>query len=63
MRECISFPFVFGVDNSINPKNNTTIPYHFISTHLNANFDFDVSVANDVTIDVARQALPGKVMQ
>ena len=39
------------------------IPYHFISTLLNANFDFDVSVANDVTIDVAKYALPGKVMQ
>ena len=26
-------------------------------------FDFDVSVANDVAIDVAKCALPGKVMQ
>ena len=60
---CISFPSVFGVDTSINPKNITTIPYHFISTLLNANFDFDVSVANDVAIDVAMCALPGKVMQ
>ena len=50
-------------DNSINPKNITTIPYHFILTLLNANFDFDVSVANDVAIDVAKCALPGKVMQ
>ena len=41
----------------------TTIPYHFISRLLNANFDFDVSVANDVAIDVAKCALPGKVMQ
>ena len=39
------------------------IPYHFISTLLNANFDIDVSVANDVAIDVAKCALPGKVMQ
>ena len=44
-------------------KNNTTIPYHFISTLLNANFDLDVSVANDVAIDVAKYVLPGKVMQ
>ena len=55
-------PF-FGVDNSISPKNITTIPYNFISTLLNANFDFGVSVANDVAIDVAKCALPGKVMQ
>ena len=60
---CLSFPSVFGVDNSINPKNITTIPYHFISTLLNVNFDFDVSFANDVAIDVAKCALPGKVMQ
>ena len=51
------------MDNSINPKNLTTIPYHFISTFLNANFDFDVSVANDVASVVAKCALPGKVMQ
>ena len=51
------------MDTSINPKNITTIPYHFISTLLNANYDFDVSVANDVAIDVAKCALPGKVMQ
>ena len=30
---------------------------------LNANFDFDVSVANDVAIAVAKWALLGKVMQ
>ena len=62
---CISFPFVFGVDTSINQKNITTIPYHFISTLLNADFDFDVSVTNDVAIDVAtcKCALLGKVMQ
>ena len=60
---CISFPSDFGVDTSINSKNITRIPYHFISTLLNANFDFDVSVANDVAIDVAKCALPGKVMQ
>ena len=51
------------MDTSINPKNITTIHYHFILTLLNANFDFDVSVANDVAIDVAKRALPGKVMQ
>ena len=39
------------------------IPYHFISTLLNASFDFDVTVANDVAIDVAKCALSGKVMQ
>ena len=39
------------------------IHYHFISTLLNANFDFDVSVANDVAYDVAKHGLPGKVMQ
>ena len=38
-------------------------PYHFISTLLNANYDFELSVANDDAIDVARFALPGKVMQ
>ena len=37
--------------------------YHFISTLLNPNFDFYVSVANDVAIDVAKCALLGKVMQ
>ena len=51
------------MDTSISQKNITTIPYHFISTLLNANFDFDVRVANDVAIDVAKCALPGKVMQ
>ena len=60
---CISFASIFGVDTFINPKNITTIPYNFISTLLNAKFDFDVSVANDVAIDVAKCALPGKVMQ
>ena len=44
-------------------KKITMTPYHFISTLLNANYDFEVSVANDVAIDVARFALPGKVMQ
>ena len=60
---CISFPSVFGVDTFINPYNITTIPYHFISTLLNASFDFDVTVANDVAIDVAKCTFPGKVMQ
>ena len=45
------------------PKNITTIPYHFISTLLNVNFDFDVTVANDVAIDVVKCSLPGKLMQ
>ena len=27
------------------------------------NFDFDVSIANDVAIDFAKRALPGKMMQ
>ena len=35
------------------PKHITTIPYDFISTLLNANFDFGVNVADDVAIDVA----------
>ena len=30
---------------------------------LNDDFDFDVSVASDVAIDVAKRALPGKLMQ
>ena len=42
------------------PQNITMIPYiTFYLGSLNANFDFDVSVANDV----AKYALPGKVMQ
>ena len=41
-------------------KNITMTPYHFIWTLLNANFDFGISVANDVAIDVARFALPGQ---
>ena len=45
------------------PKNITTIPYPYISTLLNANFDFDVSVANDVAIDMAKYTLPDKSMQ
>ena len=31
--------------------------------HVRREFDFDVSVANDVSIDVAKWALPVKVMQ
>ena len=57
------FSSVFGVDTSINPKNITTIPYHFILTLLNTSFDFGVSVANDVAIGVAKCARPGKVMK
>ena len=37
------------MDTSINPK-NITIPYHFISVLLNANFDFYVNVADDIAI-------------
>ena len=42
--------------------------YHFLPMVTdgrtpNAPYDFEVSVANDVAIDVARFALPGKVMQ
>ena len=47
----------------INPKNISTIPYHFNLTLLNANFDFDDSVANDLAIDVAKCELPDEVMQ
>ena len=60
---CKSFPSVFGVDTSINTKNITMIPYHFISMNLNAYFDFAVGVGNDVAIDVAKSVLPGKVKQ
>ena len=48
---------------STQKKNITTIPYHFISTFFNANFDFDVSADEDVAIEVANCTLPGKVMQ
>ena len=42
------------------PKNITctTIPFYF-DAFINANLDFDVSVANDVAIDVTKCALPG----
>ena len=56
---CVSFPSVFGVDTSINLKDVATIPYHFISAFLNANFTFDVSI----TDEVAKWTLPGKVIQ
>ena len=36
---------------------------HSITNVLSPNYDFEISVANDVAIDVARFALPGKVMQ
>ena len=36
---------------------------HPITNVLSPNFDFDVTVANDVAIDVAKCSLPGKVMQ
>ena len=51
------------MDTSIKPKNTTAIPYHFHSTLLNANYDFDVSVANYIAIDMAKNTLPGKEMQ
>ena len=50
---------VFGVYTYINPKHITTIHNHFILTLLNASFDFDVSIANDI----AKSTLPGKMMQ
>ena len=51
------------MDTSINPKNIATIPYHFISTLLNAYLAFDVSVAYDVAINVAKCTISGKLMQ
>ena len=47
------------MDTSINPINIAMITYSFILALLNDDFDFDVSVANDV----AKRALPDKVMQ
>ena len=38
-------------------------PDHFISTILNANFDFSVTVANDAAIETAKSVLPRKVVQ
>ena len=40
---------------------NDSLSYYFNA--FKCNFDFDVSVANDVAIDVAKCAFPGKVMQ
>ena len=40
------------------PKILQLFSNHFISTLLNANFDFDVCLANDVSIDIAKCALP-----
>ena len=59
--ECmiLKFSLCFVVDSSINTKNITMIPYHFISAVININFDFDVSIANDF----AKSTLPGKVIQ
>ena len=59
----IRFPSVFGVDTAINPKNIAMISYNFVSVYLNDSFDLDVSIANDVSIDLAKCAPPGKVMQ
>ena len=41
---------------------NDSLSFYF-DAFKHYNFDFDVSVANDIAIDVARCALPGKVMQ
>ena len=60
--QSVFVPFLVWLPPST-PKNITMIPYHFISTLLYTYFDFDVTVANDVAIDVAKCALPGKVMQ
>ena len=38
-------------------------PSHFILALLNTNSDFDVSIANNLAIDIAKCTLPGKVMQ
>ena len=40
-----------------------TIIYHLILMLLIIQIDFDISVANDIAIEVAKWALPGKVMQ
>ena len=45
------------------PKNIAMISYNFISVYLSDSFDLDVSIANDVYIDLAKWAPPGKVMQ
>ena len=44
-------------------KNISKIFYYLISNLLNVYYDFDIYVANDITIDVAKRAFPGKVMQ
>ena len=38
-------------------------PKKYYNDSLSFNFDFDISVANAVVIDVAKCTLPGKVMQ
>ena len=45
------------------PKKYYNESLSFILTLFNVNFDFDVIVANDITIYMAKSALPGKVMQ
>ena len=45
------------------PTDITRIPYHFISALLYANFEFYISVTNEVAIYAAKCALQGKVMQ
>ena len=46
--------YTYGIPSLTHKILCTTIPYHFISTLLNDNFDFDVSFANDVIIGVAK---------
>ena len=38
------FSFIFGVDISINPKNISVIPYHFVSILLTVHIDFDITL-------------------
>ena len=41
---------------------NVSFAGKYISALVNASFDFDVSIANDVAIVDAKTALPGEVM-
>ena len=41
---------------------NDSLSFYFDAFKLNACLDFDISVAKDVAIDVAKCALTGKVM-
>ena len=55
----LSFHSIFGVDTLHQPKNILLIFYHLIKTPLNTDFD----IANNFTINIAKWALPDKVMQ